>query len=456
MAKRKGRAHRRRRRRQAEETRVAAVGVNISHEMVYVQLRKWLKSECFTGFHLVPASFPGSGRGLMSTRALQPGELVIALPEKCLLTTRTVLRSYLGEYIERWKPRLSPLQALCMFLIAERHFGSQSPWKPYIDVLPKSYTCPVYFTEGSIRLLPSPLIKKFREQKTAVQELYLTSKCFFDSLQPLFSESVENIFTYDALCWAWCTVNTRTIYMKHEQSEFFSREPDVYALAPYLDLLNHTPTAQVSAAFNQQSKCYEIRTLTKCQRYEQVFICYGPHDNQRLLLEYGFVAGSNPHSVVYVDKDFLRCHLSLKDKLLNGKLLFLQDQGLLENLTFGRDGPSWRLLTALKVACLTAEEYSLRKNISLGLYVSDENERSSLELAERLCLHLMNENQKVIQQFSKLSDDGAEISEQLELVAALRREEFGILQASMQVLQDMKIATLRTRRSLGPTARGCC
>ncbi|XP_069745071.1 SET domain-containing protein 4 isoform X2 [Narcine bancroftii] len=379
----------------------------------------------------------------MTTKTLQPGELVIALPESCLLTTRTVLGSYLGEYIERWTPHLSPLQSLCTFLIAERHFGSRSPWKPYIDVLPKSYTCSVYLAEELIRLLPSPSIEKFQEQKYVVEELYRTSKCFFNSLQPLFSESVENIFTYDALCWAWCSINTRMVYMEHKRSELFSGEPNVYALAPYLDLLNHTPAAQISAAFNQQSKCYEIRTLTKCRRHEQVFICYGPHDNERLLLEYGFLASGNPHNVVYVDKDILCHHLFPKDKLLNGKLLFLQDKGLLENLTFGHDGPSWKLLTALKVFCLRAEEYSLRKNISLGLYVSDENERSSLQFAERLCLHLMNENQKAMQQFSKLTDDRAEILEQLQLVAALRREELRILQVSMEVLQDMRATTPR-------------
>lgn len=37
-------------------------------------------------------------------------------------------------------------------------------------------------------------------------------------------------------------------------------------------------------------------------RYQQAFINYGSHDNQRLMLEYGFVAPCNPHSVVYVDK----------------------------------------------------------------------------------------------------------------------------------------------------------
>ncbi|XP_078265820.1 SET domain-containing protein 4 [Rhinoraja longicauda] len=443
MAKRKGRAHRRRQRRASGRCKDTSSAVNISQESVYVQLRKWLKGKDFTDFHLLPASFPGIGRGLMTTKALQPGELIIALPEQCLLTTTTVLGSYLGEYIERWKPRLSPLQALCTFLIAERHFGSGSPWKPYIDALPNSYTCPAYFAEELIRLVPSPLIKKFREQRNAVQGLHLDSKRFVNSLQPLFSEGVENIFTYDALRWAWCSVNTRTVYMEHKKSEFLSREPDVYALAPYLDLLNHSPAAQVSAAFNQQSRCYEIRTLTRCRRHEQVFICYGAHDNQRLLLEYGFVATHNLHSAVYVDKDILCNHLSPMDKLLNGKLSFLQDNGLLENLTFGDDGPSWRLLTALKVLCLRTEEYSLRKNVPLGLSVSDENERSSLELAESLCLQLLNENQQLMQQVYKLTEDRAEILEQLQLVVSLRREELRILRASLEMLQNMRAITPR-------------
>ncbi|XP_059506165.1 SET domain-containing protein 4 isoform X2 [Stegostoma tigrinum] len=416
---------------------------NISHEPDFVQLRKWLKKKGFDGFYLVPADFPGIGRGLMTRKALEPGDLVIALPEECLLTTSTILRGYLGEYIKRWKPCLSPLQALCTFLITERHFGSRSPWKPYIDVLPETYICPVYLTEEVIELFPSYLVRRIQEQKRVVQELYLASKCFFGSLQPLFSELVENVFTYNAFRWAWCSINTRTVYMEHEQSEFLSREPDIYALAPYLDLLNHSPSVQITAAFNQKTKHYEIRTVTKCRRYEQVFICYGPHGNQRLLLEYGFLTKSNPHNVVYVSKELLCNHVSEKYELVDRKLQFLQDEGLLENLTFGFDGPCWRLLTVLKVFCLRVEEYPQRKKILLGLSITDDNELGSLKLAENVCFHLINENQGALQKISKLLNEFVEISDHLELVVKLRGEELKILQASAEVLQNMRVTPPR-------------
>ena len=147
----------------------------------------------------------------------------------------------------RWKPPVSPLLALCAFLISERHFGQRAEWKPYIDVLPQKYTCPAYFSDEVIDLLPGSLSGKALEQRAMVQELHSSSLDFFSSLQPLFSQPVESVFTYDALRWAWCSVNTRTVYMEHQHTPYMSRERNVYALAPYLDLLNHCPAIQVRA-----------------------------------------------------------------------------------------------------------------------------------------------------------------------------------------------------------------
>ncbi|XP_035171632.1 SET domain-containing protein 4 [Oxyura jamaicensis] len=438
MRKNRGRTGRKRRRKHLQSF---MHGVNCSHKLEYIELKKWLKDRGFEDSNLRPAQFQGTGRGLMTTKALQAGELVISLPEKCLLTTDTVLSSCLGEYIIKWKPPVSPLIALCTFLIAEKHAGEKSLWKPYLDVLPKSYTCPVCLEQDVVTLLPEPLRNKAEEQRMMVHELYTSSKAFFSSLQSLFAENTGTIFNYSALEWAWCTINTRTIYMKHPQRECFSLEPDVYALAPYLDLLNHSPNVQVKAAFNEQTRSYEIRTNSQCKKYEEVFICYGPHDNQRLLLEYGFVAIDNPHSTVYVSSDILLKYFPPLDKQRHAKLSILKDHDFLQNLTFGWDGPSWRLLTALKLLSLGADEFTCWRRVLLGDVISARNEQRALNITAKICHFLAEKTQRVLLQISQLKRDKENLKKHLSLAEALHMEDLKILQKSAEILCNLKATT---------------
>nr|XP_002188626.4 SET domain-containing protein 4 isoform X1 [Taeniopygia guttata] len=438
MKKSRGRTGRNRRRKHLKSF---MDGVNCSHKLEYIKLKKWLKERGFEDSNLRPAEFWETGRGLMTTKALQAGDLIISLPEKCLLTTGTVLSSCLGGHIEKWKPPVSPLLALCTFLIAEKHAGQKSPWKPYLDVLPKAYTCPACLEPDIINLLPKPLQKKAQEQKMLIQELFQSSRAFFSSLQPLFAEDTGNIFNFSALQWAWCTVNTRTIYMKHPHRECFSLEPDVYALAPYLDLLNHSPNVQVKAGFNEQTRSYEIWTDSQCKKYQEVLICYGPHDNQRLLLEYGFVATDNPHSSVYVSADTLLKYFSPLDKQREAKVSILKDHDFLENLTFGWEGPSWRLLTALKVLSLAADEFACWRRILLGDVTSARNEQQALGTAAKICQFLIEETQHVLLQISQLKRDKENLKTHLALVEMLRSEDLKILQKSAEILCNLNLGT---------------
>ncbi|NXE96096.1 SETD4 protein, partial [Menura novaehollandiae] len=438
MKKSRGRTGRKRKRKHLQDF---LDGVNCSHKLEYIKLKKWLKDRGFKDNNLRPAEFWGTGRGLMTTKALQAGDLIISLPERCLLTTSTVLSSCLGGYIGKWKPPVSPLMALCTFLIAEKHAGEKSPWKPYLDVLPKTYTCPVCLDRDVLNLLPEPLRKKAQEQRMMIHELFISSQAFFSSLQPLFAENTGTIFNYSALEWAWCTVNTRTIYMKHPQRECFSLEPDVYALAPYLDLLNHSPNVQVKAAFNKQTRSYEIWTNSQCRKYEEVFICYGPHDNQRLLLEYGFVAMDNPHSSVYVPSDTLLKYFSPLDKQRKANLSILKDHDFLENLTFGWDGPSWRLLTALKLLCLGADEFACWRRTLLGDVVSARNEQQAWNIAAKICHFLIEDTQHVLLQISQWKRNKENLKKHLALVEMLRSEELKILQKSAEILCTLNMAT---------------
>ncbi|XP_073524482.1 SET domain-containing protein 4 isoform X3 [Phyllobates terribilis] len=370
--------------------------VNLSHEGQYVQLMRWMKERGFRDKRLRTAHFPDTGRGLMSAQRLQPGELIISLPESCLLTTSTVLSSYLGKYIRRWRPPVSPLLALCTFLVLERHIGERSPWKPYLDVLPSAYDCPVYWEAETVNFLPDPVKHKAVEQRSAVQELFSSAQPFFRSLNPLFPEILEDILTYEAVRWAWCTVE---------------------------------------AAFNEKSRCYEIRTMVPYKNYEQVFICYGHHDNQRLLLEYGFTAANNPHQSVYVTEDTILQFVSRKDKQLQKKWSLLKENGFLENLTFGLDGPSWRLLTACRLLSLGADEFPCWKKVLLGSFVSESCERSSVELARKICLHLLEQTSRAADQIS-CQKSKKRADPHLVLVEALRREEKEILTSSADILQN--------------------
>ncbi|XP_028612205.1 SET domain-containing protein 4 isoform X3 [Grammomys surdaster] len=373
----------------------------------------------------------------MSKASLQEGQVIISLPESCLLTTDTVIRSSVGPYIKKWKPPVSPLLALCTFLVSEKHAGSQSLWKSYLDILPKSYTCPVCLEPEVVDLLPRPLKVKAEEQRARVQDLFASSRGFFSTLQPLFAESVDSVFSYGAFLWAWCTVNTRAVYLRSRRQECLSAEPDTCALAPFLDLLNHSPHVQVKAAFNEKTKCYEIRTASRCRKHQEVFICYGPHDNQRLLLEYGFVSSHNPHACVPVSGDMLVKYLPPADKQVHKKIAILKDHGFTGNLTFGWDGPSWRLLTALKLLCLEAKHFACWKKVLLGEVISDTNEKTSLGVAQKLCSDFMEETHAVLHKVSDMKEEKVPLTRQLALVEALRTEELRILQASAEILHSL-------------------
>ncbi|EHH51880.1 SET domain-containing protein 4 [Macaca fascicularis] len=438
MQKGKGRTSRIRRRKLCRSSEPR--GVNESHKSEFIELRKWLKARKFQDSNLAPACFPGTGRGLMSQTSLQEGQMIISLPESCLLTTDTVIRSYLGAYITKWKPPPSPLLALCTFLVSEKHAGDRSLWKPYLEILPKAYTCPVCLEPEVVNLLPKSLKAKAEEQRAHVQEFFASSRDFFSSLQPLFVEAVDSIFSYSALLWAWCTINTRAVYLRPRQRECLSAEPDTCALAPYLDLLNHSPRVQVKAAFNEETHSYEIRTTSRWRKHEEVFICYGPHDNQRLFLEYGFVSVHNPHACVYVSREILVKYLPSRDKQMDKKISILKDHGYIENLTFGWDGPSWRLLTALKLLCLEAEKFTCWKKVLLGEVISDTNEKTSLDIAQKICYYFMEETNAMLQKVSHMKDEKEALINQLTLVESLWTEELKVLRASAKTLHSLQTA----------------
>lgn len=75
------------------------------------------------------------------------------------------------------------------------------------------------------------------------------------------------------LCrWAWCSVNTRSVFMSHPPNTAL-RGQDVYALAPFLDLLNHRPDVQVNCCkHGQRHYCGFMTIYTTTPR--KIFVSF--------------------------------------------------------------------------------------------------------------------------------------------------------------------------------------
>lgn len=177
-----------------------------------------------------------------------------------------------------------------MFLLYEKFLGGKSEWHPYLEVLPKSFSMPVMWSDDELQHLPGWILSKVKDQK------HIISKSF-EKLKNLLMETCADFgdkFMFDGFLWAWAVINSRSAYMPQSHEPWLNQEPNNYVLIPFLDMFNHTPSASVIAGYVPSSKCYEIRTNVPFKKYEQVFINYGSHDNVELLISYGFVCPKNP------------------------------------------------------------------------------------------------------------------------------------------------------------------
>lgn len=160
---------------------------------------------------------------------------------------------------------IDTLQAMCVFLICERHRGKASFWWPYLNTLPTSYAIPPYWTSAELRLLPHP------SRESALRQIK-DMKDSFDNTVPLFQAverewtEFEDIFTFEAYRWAWSTINTRAVYMPQDLTAPWSGDcpgnsAKCLALAPLLDLLNHSSHVEVNKTCCEHSTNYFLSTV---------------------------------------------------------------------------------------------------------------------------------------------------------------------------------------------------
>lgn len=286
--------------------------------------------------------FPETGRGVMTQQRLLPGDTILRIPTRLLITTETAVNGILHHFLTRHHEELTPIEVLTVFLMSEKLRGCDSKWRFFIDSLPATYTTPAFLGAKRLSSLPDAMRKKADIQVSKIRSTFLRLRTRLGSCvgnDAKLSSLCDN-FSWKFFVWAWTAVNTRCIFVGRGSRRAVLAE-DHCALAPFLDCLNHHWKADIQTAVVGSN--FEIVTNNTYEPGDQVFINYGSHDNKKLFLEYGFVLSDNPNDVVTITREHL-CKINSQQNIpyFASKLSFLEQKNIIsETSGFTMDGLTW-------------------------------------------------------------------------------------------------------------------
>eukprot|EP00897_Mesotaenium_endlicherianum_P002151 jgi/Mesen1/1964/ME000147S01051 len=343
-----------------------------------LRLCEWAKEQGICS-SVVPADFVTTGRGAAAAQAMAAGDVVVRVPERLLLCSRTALASDIG-------PLLSSINGLddgalsLLWTMRERHLAS-SPFAPFFASLPEAFSTGLSMGPAALAELQGTLL---------LEELLASRQ--YDALFPALSHAHPDAFPPERCTWAhfmWAA----QLWYSHGLRVRFPDGRTQACLIPMANLLNHSvyPHATHFSKVEAASRCLIVRALAGCARGRQCFLSYGALSDADLLLFYGFVvAHPNPYDTVPIE---LELPEEEDDELAQSRLALLERHGLgLDHMvracTHGRGLPP-KLLAALRVLSMEADELASYGGNPLRDPVSKRNEVAALEALDAVVSALL-------------------------------------------------------------------
>lgn len=346
------------------------------YQFEIVSLTTWMKSHGWKPTcRLAPAYFTNTGRGLMAAQNIGVGQPLAIVPGCLVITVDSVSLSPFGKHFTTvYKTQ----QVLATYLMFEHHKESESFWYNYIISLPTTMSNAAYCSADN---LPDDLSEKVLDHQNTILTTFNQIMSEMSYIVCLHcSDTYKNIFTFEIYKWAWSIVNTRAVYISPDcslKNKIKLSDVNNLALAPYIDMFNHSPVACVRATVNHLNGAYTIITEKLFKKHSEVFINYGPHSNIKLFLEYGFIVPSNPQDSVYLSANEI---ISKIGKSLNNiQMEKLKSYDLLEGHYCTSEGLSWstRILTYLIFYSDRMNDEELKKRVFANLFNENEIETIS-------------------------------------------------------------------------------
>lgn len=335
------------------------------------------------------------GYSIYTKRCFKEGEIIIDIPDSLLITAGKVAGMRIYNDI-CMKHKLKPLHLLVLFFAIESQ-RTNSKFKPYFDILPKTFNTPII---KNFNLNPEFL-------PTNTREFWLSQQKEWKEIEEKLSEINEcEKMDRDNLIWAWQLVNTRCIYVENKEHELLDNcDGDTIAVIPLVDMLNHSCYPNTVANHYSRVSKYCITATRSIPEDKQVYVCYGGHDNGRLWIEYGFTLPNNIHNKVKINHNLLFVLLDkLKIKVSSGQKKAILDANYPFTLFASDIEPTYSMRANIRLCLL---EPKLLINWRKSLNNIDDNEAEGYinkedEILKKILRLLVN---LFLSKGEKVSDD---------------------------------------------------
>jgi len=426
--------------------------------MISEEFLDWTKDNGLSYPSLEAALVEEGWRGLICTKSLRAGELLVEVPQSCLMSSRSARACpVLGPILASAKAgtaALSDVEIVAIHLLFESSKGRESFWGPYIDQLPPrfdGYTTLPYFTAlHAAELQCLAALEVVEDGKLKLHAEWRRCKACLDALG-LRGEHAG----LEAFRWATATISSRTMHVVWSPAgafvpyaDFFNYRPPPPPATPQLQLgepaMESTrPGVCGDGFFDPSAKTYKIFTHVSYARGQQVFLCYGAHTNLELLEHYGFLLQDNPHDTVLLPPELL-CSEERQSGVLNGLPTHVSVPA--KECYITRNGvPSWEVMKALRLACLgSRQRKSCGYLAAAGQPCSTESEIQVMRLIRHACTrHLASKATSLEKDEVLLEAAQSEGAESLQLAISWRLCQKQILRRGIAVA-DKVIEELTT------------
>lgn len=290
-----------------------------------------------------------SGLGLYATQSLTPNDVVIQVPTKLTLSVEspTDYNLVMEKELFASNPKAyQNTQWWAALSIQLNYYDKVNPinegaggvsMKPWMDSLPRAYDTPIHWSESSLEELQyRPMMEAVTLQKRGWKKQY-------DGLAAASTDFASKI-SYDDFVWGCETARSRAFSGAYSGSAFNPipyatvaacvaiylglgigdieqaangaalvvcgtilkdfvlpklLKVQKYVICPLIDMANHVGEgATGNVAFEYFSDGFSLSALEPgVSQGSEMFIQYGPRNNDQLLQYYGFVEGGNAHDV---------------------------------------------------------------------------------------------------------------------------------------------------------------